>query len=75
MMIFTDRDLESLSSLKANWERLYRDELARLLNEADNADDPSVRSLSGVLAIPCAKAAFETRGQNDVYRITTTKHN
>jgi hypothetical protein len=33
MVIFTDRELELLATLKDNWERLYRAELARLLQE------------------------------------------
>jgi hypothetical protein len=33
MEIFTERELELLAMLKDNWERLYRDELARLLKE------------------------------------------
>ena len=33
MEIFTERELELLATLKDNWERLYRDELARLLKE------------------------------------------
>jgi hypothetical protein len=33
MVIFTDRELEFLVTLSHNWERLYRNELARLLKE------------------------------------------
>jgi hypothetical protein len=33
MVLFTDRELEFLATLKDNWERLYRNELARLLQE------------------------------------------
>ena len=33
MVIFTDRELEILVTLSDNWERLYRNELARLLKE------------------------------------------
>ena len=33
MVIFTDRELEFLVTLSDNWERLYRNELARLLKE------------------------------------------
>jgi hypothetical protein len=33
MVIFTDRELAFLATLKDNWERLYRNELARLLQE------------------------------------------
>jgi hypothetical protein len=33
MMIFTDRELEILATLRDDWERLYRNELARLLQE------------------------------------------
>jgi hypothetical protein len=33
MVIFTDRELELLATLRDNWERLYRNELARLLQE------------------------------------------
>ena len=33
MVIFTDRELEILAMLRDNWERLYRNELARLLQE------------------------------------------
>jgi hypothetical protein len=33
MVIFTDRELELLATLRDSWERLYRDELARLLKE------------------------------------------
>jgi len=33
MVIFTDRELAFLATLKDNWERLYRNELARLLKE------------------------------------------
>jgi hypothetical protein len=33
MVIFTDRELELLVTLRDNWERLYRAELARLLQE------------------------------------------
>jgi hypothetical protein len=33
MVIFTDRELEFLATLSDNWERLYRNELARLLKE------------------------------------------
>jgi hypothetical protein len=37
MSFFTDRDLERLANLKANWRQLYCGELNRLLNEhADN---------------------------------------
>jgi hypothetical protein len=33
MVIFTDRELELLATLRDNWERLYQAELARLLKE------------------------------------------
>ena len=33
MVIFTDRELELLVTLRDNWDRLYRNELARLLQE------------------------------------------
>ena len=33
MVIFTDRELELLVTLRDDWERLYRNELARLLME------------------------------------------
>jgi hypothetical protein len=33
MVIFTDRELAFLVTLRDNWERLYRNELARLLQE------------------------------------------
>jgi hypothetical protein len=33
MVIFTDRELELLATLRDGWERLYRNELARLLKE------------------------------------------
>jgi hypothetical protein len=33
MVIFTDRELELLATLRDNWEWLYRNELARLLKE------------------------------------------
>ena len=33
MVIFTDRELALLATLRDNWERLYRNELARLLKE------------------------------------------
>jgi len=33
MVIFTDRELELLVTLRDDWERLYRNELARLLKE------------------------------------------
>jgi hypothetical protein len=33
MVIFTDREHELLAALRDNWERLYRNELARLLTE------------------------------------------
>jgi hypothetical protein len=33
MVIFTDRELEFLVTLRDNWERLYRNELSRLLME------------------------------------------
>jgi hypothetical protein len=33
MSIFTDRELEFLTSLRTNWRRLYWIELAHLLNE------------------------------------------
>ena len=33
MVIFTDHELELLATLRDNWERLYRNELARLLRE------------------------------------------
>ena len=33
MVIFTDRELELLATLRDNWAQLYRTELARLLNE------------------------------------------
>ena len=33
MVIFTDRELEFLVMLSDNWERLYGNELARLLKE------------------------------------------
>jgi len=33
MVIFTDRELQLLAKLRDNWERLYRNELARLLKE------------------------------------------
>ena len=33
MVIFTDRELAFLATLKDDWERLYRNELARLLQE------------------------------------------
>jgi hypothetical protein len=33
MVIFTDRELELLVTLRDDWDRLYRNELARLLQE------------------------------------------
>ena len=33
MVFLTDRELELLLMLRDNWERLYRNELARLLQE------------------------------------------
>ena len=33
MVIFTDRELELLATSRDNWDRLYRNELARLLKE------------------------------------------
>jgi hypothetical protein len=33
MVIFTDHELELLATLRDSWERLYRNELARLLKE------------------------------------------
>ena len=33
MVIFTDRELDFLATLRDSWERLYRNELARLLKE------------------------------------------
>jgi hypothetical protein len=33
MVILTDRELELLVTLRDDWERLYRNELARLLQE------------------------------------------
>lgn len=33
MVILTDRELELLVTLRDDWERLYRNELARLLKE------------------------------------------
>ena len=33
MVIFTDRELEFLVTFRDNWERLYRNELSRLLME------------------------------------------
>jgi hypothetical protein len=35
MAIFTDHELEFLTSLNTNWSRLYCNELARLLKEDD----------------------------------------
>jgi hypothetical protein len=39
MSIFTDHELEFLTSLNTGWRRLYWNELARLLNEDDNRCD------------------------------------
>jgi hypothetical protein len=39
MVIFTDRELELLATLRDNWERLYRNELARLLQEEAERGD------------------------------------
>jgi len=72
MMIFTNRDLESLTSLRANWERLYRNELLRLLNETGNAEDPSAEPAFVSLL---RSRSLEPRGQNNVRKMTTTKHN
>jgi hypothetical protein len=33
MVILTERELEVLATLRDNWERLYRNELARLQKE------------------------------------------
>jgi hypothetical protein len=39
MSILTGSELEFLDSLKANWSRLYHNELARLVKEAYNRGD------------------------------------
>ena len=39
MSILTASDLAFLDSLSANWNRLYRNELARLVKEAHNRSD------------------------------------
>jgi len=42
MVTFTDRELESLVSLRDNWSRLYWNELVRLLQESDDASDSAM---------------------------------
>jgi hypothetical protein len=37
MTIFTQQELEFLASLRSEWRRLYRNELARLLNGDDKS--------------------------------------
>jgi hypothetical protein len=46
MVIFTDRELAFLVALRDNWERLYRNELARLLQEeAQRRGRPDVKRM------------------------------
>jgi hypothetical protein len=46
MSILTGRELEFLSSLDASWSRLYRTELARLLQKDDDRCDARRAALS-----------------------------
>jgi hypothetical protein len=39
MSIFTSRELEFLAGLRRGWQRLYWNELARLLKENDQTHD------------------------------------
>ena len=41
MSILTDRELVCLATLRRNWDRLYRDELAFLLSGDTERDDRS----------------------------------
>ena len=43
MSIFTSRELEFLAGLRRGWQRLYRNELARLLKD-DTPHDARPRS-------------------------------
>ena len=44
MVLLADRELEILAALHDNWERLYRNELARLLwQEAQRRGRPDVK--------------------------------
>jgi len=46
MVIFTDRELAFLATLTDSWERLYRDELARLLKEeAERRGRPDIKGV------------------------------
>jgi hypothetical protein len=44
MSIFTSRELEFLAGLRRSWRRLYRNELARLLEQDDTPYDARQRS-------------------------------
>jgi hypothetical protein len=44
MAIFTDHELEFLTSLNTSWRRLYWKELVRLLNEDDSRSDARQQS-------------------------------
>ena len=64
MVIFTDRELAFLATLSDNWERLYRNELARLLRE-----QAGLRGRSGIGSMRARRpASGRAEGRNRVAR-------
>ena len=68
MSILTSRELEFITSLRTDWSRLYRSELARLLKEGGNPCDARIgvisivtRDFSGEQALAMDRSANENR--------------
>lgn len=58
MVIPTDRELEILAALRDDWQRLYRNELARLLwQEAERRGRPDIKVTPWTSAATCFPAA------------------
>jgi hypothetical protein len=53
MSIPTSRQLEFLASLKTDWARLYRNELARLLNDKEHRTTSDISHHESLEDIPC----------------------
>jgi hypothetical protein len=69
MMFFTDRDLDCVASLRANWARLYRRELLRLLKQDGSAGDLSPRHPIPILAISHEQQSSYERRDRNVMRL------
>jgi len=58
MVILTDRELEIWATLRDNWERLYRNELVRLLQEeAQRRVRLDIKVMPWTSAATCFRAA------------------